>query len=191
MTAAASRPLVLIYRIDAGGRISRVNAAWTEFARDNGGEALMPERVLGRDLLQAMTDSTVRALYAQMIRQARDGRAVRFRYRCDAPDRRRIFEMEIRAVGGGEVEFVSTLRHEEPRAPVGLLQGGQARDARLLRVCSWCQQVAVGEHTWLPVEAAAELMHLLEAETFPRLTHGICDACRAKWDQADGAGPVS
>ncbi len=190
MPVGESNPLVLVYHIDASDRISRVNAAWTEFARNNGGEALLPERVLGQNLLLAITDVTERELYVRMIRRARTGRPVQFHYRCDAPDRRRTFAMEIRAVGGGEVEFVSTLRHEEPRASVALLQGDEVRDDRLLRVCSWCQQVALTENTWVPVEEAVELLHLLEAETFPRLTHGICESCRAKWEQTDRASPA-
>lgn len=181
--APATTPLVLTYRIDARDRIIQVNPAWTEFARRNQGEALLPERILGEGLLQAITDGTVRELYVQMIRRARAGVPVRFHYRCDAPDRRRTFEMEIRPRAGGEVEFVSTLEHEEPRPPVALLQAGQRRDTRLLRVCSWCQQVALPDRTWVPVEQAVKVLCLLEAETFPRLTHGICESCRAKLAQ--------
>lgn len=178
--------MVLIYRIDAGDRISHVNPAWSEFARDNQGEAVMPGKVLGKNLLLAMTDQTVRELYVQMIRRARAGAIVRFHYRCDAPDRRRTFEMQIRPLVDGEVEFASTLRHEEPREPVALLQAGQVRDDRLLRVCSWCQKVALPESTWVPVEEAVEVLQLLEADKFPRLTHGICEPCKAAWMREDG-----
>jgi hypothetical protein len=181
--------LVLTYRIDAGDRISYVNPAWTEFARANQGEAVLPEKVLGSSLLDATDDLTVRALYRTMIQHVRAGQPVRFHYRCDAPDRRRTFEMEIVPLADGEVEFVSTLLHEEPRPPVALLQKEARRDERLLRVCSWCQRVALPDNSWVPVEAAVEALHLLEAETFPRLTHGICDPCCGKLRQESGIEP--
>lgn len=179
-TSPANESLVLIYRIDAGNRITYVNPAWSEFARQNQGESVMPERVLGGNLLDAVTDATVRELYLQMIRRVRAGTPVKFRYRCDAPDRRRTFEMDIRLLASGGVEFASTLCHEESRPVVTLLQLGQRRDKRLLRVCSWCQQVALPDRTWVSVEQAVKVLYLLEAEIFPRLTHGLCESCHAK-----------
>lgn len=160
--------------------------AWIDFARGNHGEGLLPEQVLGQDLLDSVGDETVRELYIRMIRRARTGTPVRFHYRCDAPDRRRMFEMKIHMLTGGEVEFVSTLRYEDPRPLVALLDPRRLRDDRLLLVCSWCQKVALPDKTWVPVESAVESLHLLEEETFPRLTHGICESCLAKWAQESG-----
>ena len=180
---SADNPLSLVYRIDAEDRITYVNAAWCAFAQANQGEAVMPAHVLGSSLLASVDDQTVRELYAAMIKRARTGSPVRFKYRCDAPDRRRTFEMNICQLPGGEVEFVSTLLHEEVRPSVALLQAAVPRDSRLLRVCSWCQKVALPDYSWVPVETAVERLHLLEAETFPRLTHGICEPCRTAWEK--------
>ena len=176
-----SNPLALVHRIDAEDRISYVNPAWSDFARANQGEAVMPEQVLGSSLLESVKDPTVQQLYSEMIKRARAGKPVRFKYRCDAPDRRRTFEMDIRQLDNGEVEFISALRHEEVRPAVAMLQAGAPRDKRLLRVCSWCQQVALPDRTWVPVEVAVQRLGLLEAETFPGLTHSICEPCRDAW----------
>ena len=173
----ADHPLTLIYRIDAGGRINFVNAAWSEFARNNHGESVLPEHVLGHPLLDSISDGTVRELYVGMIKRARVGRPIRFRFRCDAPDRRRVFEMDIHLIDGREVEFHSTLIHEEVRPAVAVLESGRIRDERMLRVCSWCQQVAMPDGSWVPVEEAVATLHLLEGETVPRITHGICLQC--------------
>lgn len=175
--------LRLVYRIDGGDRISYVNPAWSEFARANQGEAVMPERVLGSSLLESVEDPTVQQLYNAMIKRARAGQPVQFKYRCDAPDRRRTFEMDIRQVDNDEVEFISALRKEEVRPKVAVLQAGAPRDNRLLRVCSWCQQVALPDYTWVPVEIAVQKLGLLEGESFPSLTHGICEPCRANWEK--------
>jgi hypothetical protein len=168
----------IIYRIDAANRISHVNAAWTEFARSNHGYTVLPEHVLRSNLLDSIKDLTLRELYLRLIRSVRAGRDLRFHYRCDAPDSSRTFEMHIRAVDGGEVEFASTLTHEEARPSVAVLEYGRPRDERLLKICSWCQKVEMPDKSWMPVEAAVEILHLLEAETFPQLTHGMCNPCR-------------
>jgi len=173
-------PEPLVYRIDAADRLTYVNDAWLQFARNNQGESVMPELVLGRKMWVCVSDETVRALYQQMIERARAGWPVQFTYRCDAPAKRRTFAMEIRRVRTGVVEFVSTLLHEEARPPVALLEPGRKRDERFAKICSWCQKVAMPDGTWVPVEAAVKALHLLESEQMPHLTHGICAPCEAK-----------
>lgn len=182
-----SKPFALVYRIDGQDRICYVNPAWSEFARANRGDAVMPEQVLGSKILEFVEDATLQQLYRAMMDRARAGSPVQFKYRCDAPDRRRTFEMEIRLLGNGELEFTSTLRHEEARAPVAVLQTDAPRDKRLLRVCSWCQRVALPDGTWVTVEEAVQKLGLLEAETFPKLTHGMCEPCRADWVKGTAA----
>ncbi|HEY0962155.1 MAG TPA: PAS domain-containing protein [Pseudomonadales bacterium] len=177
---------VITYRIDASNRLTQVNEAWTEFARGNHGDALLPGDVLGRNLLDAIANITVRELYVRMIQLARSGQTLRFHYRCDAPDRRRTFEMVIRPLEDGAVEFESTLTHEEPRPSLALLELGRPRDERLLQICSWCQKVEVDDGRWVPVEVAVDILRLLEANTFPQLTHGICEPCAAEWTPCNG-----
>ena len=162
-----------------------MNDAWSEFAGANHGEQVMPARIMGQDLLMSLADGTVRELYATMIRHVRTGKTVRFDYRCDAPDRRRTFAMEIRLKPDGEVEFVSTLLHETPRAPVILLKPGVPRDKeRFIRLCSWCQSVALPDGRWLPVEEAVAELHLLEAAVLPLITHSMCPACHDRMEAA-------
>lgn len=170
----------LVYRIDAANRLTWVNPAWIAFAQANDGTEVLPEKVLGQDLLASLADPTIRALYQAMIQRARGGSAVRFEYRCDAPDRRRTFVMEIQLRPGDEVEFRSTLVREELRPPVELLQVGQPRDReRFVRVCSWCQRIALSDRRWVEVEHAVAALQLFQADRLPCLTHGICESCRA------------
>jgi hypothetical protein len=176
-TAGAS----LVYRIDGANRITWVNDRWSGFARANGGEGLLPEQILGHDLTTSLADPTVRQLYATMIQQVRAGKFVRFDYRCDAPDKRRTFTMEIRRRPDGEVEFSSTLRHEEPRPAVALLKPDAPRDQeRFVRMCSWCQNVALPSGDWVPVEEAVQALNLMEADRLPRITHTMCGPCHAR-----------
>lgn len=186
-----NRPSILqslVYRVDADNRISWVNEVWSEFALANLGASVMPPGVIGRDLLDSVSDSTVREIYRAILFRVRAGAAVEFNYRCDAPDKRRIFEMRICALDHGGAEFASTLLHEEIRPTVLLLEPGHARNESFLRVCSWCQKVATPDGQWLPVEEAAAQLRLLEVEQLPAITHGICAGCYAEMKAKLGPG---
>jgi hypothetical protein len=173
-----SEKIPLIYRIDGTNRICWVNDAWREFAQANQGEAVLPERILGHDLLASLADTTARELYTTMIRQVRTGKTVRFDYRCDAPDKRRTFTMEIRPVPDEGVEFVTTLQREQPRPTIALLKPETPRDpARFIRMCSWCHSVAMPDGRWLEVETAVAELRLLEGDRLPAITHTMCAPC--------------
>ncbi len=157
-----------------------MNEQWSEFARDNQGESVLPERILGKDLLDSVSDPTVRQIYEAIIKRVRAGAVVRFSYRCDAPANRRVFDMKVHLLDESGAEFVSTLIHEEARTSVPFLEAGRVRNQSLLRVCSWCQMVAIPGGGWLPVEEAVARLQLLETVHFPGITHGICPACHAE-----------
>ena len=56
---------------------------------------------------------------------------------------------------------------------------------RVKRLPRW-EQVALPGDIWVPVEEAVATLKLLEAEAFPRLTHGICEHCRIAWEAKAG-----
>jgi hypothetical protein len=85
--------------------------------------------------------------------------------------------MTLSPLPDGGVEFSSLLRQEESRRPLGLLEPEMARDGRMIRICGWCHSVALPDGRWMPLEEAVEQLQLLEAETMPQMTHGICDSC--------------
>lgn len=178
-TAEGQPALTLIYRIDAEDRVIAVNRTWNEFAADNGGGAVMPDKVIGRPLWDFISGEGIAELYWQMVRRARAGHPVEFTYRCDAPEWRRLFRMTVQAHANGEVEFCSVLEWEEHRPKVRLLDCHQPRDERWTRVCSWCENVAISDEIWVPVEEAVDRLNLLADNTLPKLTHGMCPQCLA------------
>ncbi len=167
----------LEYRIDALDRLTAVGGDWKNFAEANSGAALLQESVIGRPLLGFIHDDTVRAVYAAVIAQARRGRPVRFRYRCDAPALRRDFEMEVTLAGDGEVEFRSTLLRETPRPSIYLFRPAQPNPTALVRMCSWCHAIADANGHWHDLETAIASMPILEEQRSVGVTHGICPPC--------------
>ena len=179
MNQHASGKQDFVYHIDEQDRLCEFNAAWSQFALANDGAAVMPDQVLGRTLWDFIEDTSVRELYRQLVHRARAGHPARFDYRCDAPMWRRRFRMSIRKMANGTVKFSSRLQWEEERPQVDMLVAGAPRGEHWVRVCGWCQNVALPDGRWVPVEAAVKRMGLMAEEEFPRLTHGICPPCHS------------
>ncbi len=75
----------IIYRVNDQDEIVFVNEEWDQFAAANAGEAVTASQVLQRRLWDFISDSTTRELYRQVLRRIRDGRSLRFTFRCDSP----------------------------------------------------------------------------------------------------------
>ena len=105
-----------VYSIDAEDRICAFDVSRPD--GEGGGEWAA---LAGRLLWDFIEDRAVIALYRQIVRRVRGGRRMRFRYRCDSPEARRLYRMEIRRTSDGPVEFVHELVHEEPRSRVDVL----------------------------------------------------------------------
>ncbi|MDX1494064.1 MAG: hypothetical protein R3253_08405 [Longimicrobiales bacterium] len=170
------------YRVDRDNVIVGVNDAWRAFASDNGAEDLVEAE--GRELLASISGDSTRLVTRHLLDRVRATRGtVEIPFRCDAPDRRRYMRLRLLPVGDGGVGFRSWLVREEARPPLAVLDIREARGDGLLRICSWCNKVAVDDG-WMELEDAAERLLLFEAPTLPDITHGMCDGCETEVMQA-------
>jgi hypothetical protein len=167
----------IVYRLNSRDEFVYLNEEWTNFAVANDAPELLPQRIMGRPLWGFLTDQTTQQLYREILDQVHAGRAMRFNFRCDAPERRRFMEMNIARRAGGEVQFQSRTVQEELRVRQELLDWRSPRTRDLLRICGWCKRVDVGEERWGEVEEAVNTFRLFERQTLPMLTHGMCDPC--------------
>jgi hypothetical protein len=140
----------VVYRVNARDELTFLNAEWGRFAAANGGDALTPERVLGRPLWGFVADLATGQLYRDLLARVRAGRPARFPFRCDSPGVRRRMEMEVLPAGGGAVEFHAHTLAEAPRPPQPLLDPAVPRTDELLRSCGWCRRIDVeaGGRRW-------------------------------------------
>lgn len=166
----------VFYRIDKDDRIVFVNDQWDRFAVGNEGNGVRSSEVLGRSLWDFIDGLTTQQIYRQIVKRSRAGNAVDYPLRCDAPDRRRLLQMGVRAAHSGAVEFTSRVVSEEPRQAVSLLDRRFPRTGDLVTVCSWCEKVRV-EGRWVDVEDAIAALGLFQQTELPALTHGMCQAC--------------
>ncbi len=166
-----------VYEVDAAHRIVSLGSGWSEFARDNLGDHLTPDRLLGRCLWDFVADRTTQELYRQIIHRALGGRTTSVPFRCDSSTERRQMEIEASLVEGYRCRFTTRIRHREPRSEVRLLNLAVPRSGDFLRACGWCKRIAVSFGSWVEVEAAVAQLRLFELPELPRLTHGICPVC--------------
>lgn len=166
----------MAYRVNDHDQIVSVNPEWDEFATSNGGHQVTADRVLNRPLWDFITDPTTQDLYRQILHQIRSGRTVRFSFRCDAPECRRLLEMTVERAADGTTEFRTRTLSEEKRPTPLLLKSEAKRSADLLRVCGWCKRVHA-DGAWVEVEEAVDRLHLFHQSRLPAMTHGICEPC--------------
>ncbi len=170
-----------IHRIDSDGRICFVNADWLAFAAENDWPVTSAQ-VLGTELLTSISDLQTRHVYGLLIeRVRRSGAPVQFRYRCDAPDCRRLLEMHMHYQPEfDQVEFRSSAISIERREPVALLDVRTTpRSSETLSVCSWCKAVQTAQ-AWMELEQAVMRLGLFAVEALPRISHGICPDCSGR-----------
>ena len=181
----------LCYELNAHDEISSVNEEWLRFALANDGEPLRASQILGRPLWHFIGDQETQHIYRLLHRRVRaDGAPVRLCFRCDAPDRRRLLELEISAGPERRLIYrVRTLREQE-RQPVPLLEPHRPRSEHFVTICAWCERVAVPPHGWLAIEAAIAVLPQLAEPRPPQLTHGVCEVCAQALHNALGEDRV-
>lgn len=175
--------LSILYRINSRDEFIFVNQEWEIFAHENDAPFLSPENILGKSLWNFITDATTEQIYREMVRKAREGEFIPFRFRCDSPGLRRLLEMNISASRKGNVEFETRTILVEERPVQMILKDDNSRTEDILRICGWCKKIVVSDEVWEEVEEAVTALGLFEQEKLPQLTHGICDGCYKKMSQ--------
>ena len=170
---------VVEYRIDAYDRVVDVGESWADFASDNDGLDLAknpPDQTLWTYFDREETRDIWRLLVAHVRKSQK---AAQVPLRCDAPGTRRWTEMTLTPESDGGVHFRSVVVFEESRPTVPLLDLHEDRDegSEPVLVCSWC---GLGQHGsgWCEIEELVRDTRLLERESLPPVSFGICASCQ-------------
>ena len=176
---------VIQYRVDAADRFVAVNPAWVAEAEADDRRELLPPGILGRSLWDAIGDPTAQHLYTALLERVRAGAGpVSLVFRCDTPVQRRLLRLRISSSARRGIDFEARFLAVRERPPVALLDRAAPRSGALIRICAWCKRVPMPDGRWVEVEEAMDRLDLLDAPALPRLTHGICPACKATLDAA-------
>lgn len=180
MSSVSESSQRLTYLVDRRNLLADVGPGWNRFAHANEAPDLTRDRVLGRDLFSYITDDVTRRSWTALMDGVRRGEeAIEVLFRCDAPTRRRFMRMRLSAEPDGAVRFDSETLIEEVRPSIWILESAAPRHDDEVRVCSWCNRLEI-EGEWFEVEDAVERLESFGVVDQPRLTHGCCEACRAR-----------
>ena len=171
------------YEIDEAGDLVVVDDRWCRFARENGAPEYADRAALyGRRLLSFISEPTTRLIYSALIaRVAATGEPVSVSLRCDAPAFRRWLELEMTPRVDGGVCFTSRQTRGEPREAPFHVDAAEPRAAAMIRMCSWCNDIAT-PRGWLRAEEAVVGLELFAGRSVRSITHGICPACISRFD---------
>jgi len=168
------------YRVDRSDRLSAVDDAWLDFARDNQAAELTREHVLGEPLWQFISGHETRQIYQLLLERIRAGGGpISVPFRCDSPDRFRFMQLDLRAGERGSVEFTGILERDLARHHTAILERLRTNARYTFPICSFCRRIfAFGE--WLELEQAVARLRLLESEDPPGIEEDVCTSCQEK-----------
>jgi hypothetical protein len=164
------------YRLDAEDRIVGVGGAWDAFARENGGDALAGDVLVGTRVYDHVVGHFTRRFLKDFLARARAaGGATRQSYRCDSPQAKRLMEMSAEACEAGTLCVSHKVIDERPLPfPVPMEDVTRRGVTGVLR-CSNCNRVrgrGDSEKDWREPELAPKSGGPM------RVIHTVCADCR-------------
>lgn len=151
-TPGSQPPDVTVYYLDERDVIVDVNAAWNDFALQNGG-ILLADEVIGEKLLRFVTGEPTRMYINTVLESARTlGRRAVRPYRCDSPGLKRFMEMSVVPEAGKRLRLEHRCVRVEQRDPPVAFEYRPGRTA--VRCCSICNRI---EHRGQWAEAAQQI----------------------------------
>lgn len=171
----------LSYTVDGEGTIVAVGGSWDDFARRNGGEAILSTRIIGKKLDQFIHGDETLMFMRTMIMSARVlDTAIQRPYRCDSPALKRYMEMTLQPHADGVVEVIHRELRSEPVAhPVRMMAVPCGNGSRFVKRCSVCNRLRIQE-VWSEVDEAVADGRLLPQDLHAlKVFYGVCPQCLA------------
>lgn len=154
------------YQLDANDTIIATDPGWDCFARANGGQGAVAERVVGRSLWEFISSAdTIGALKLAFHNARRTEIPWGMRYRCDSARQDRLFQLTAIPLAEQALMVRHALIRSSPRIRAA---SAPAQTAETLLLCSHCLTA-----NGVPVLAP---LPVLEAPAMPGRT---CRMCRA------------
>ena len=168
------------YELDAEDRVADVGPGWDEFAHENTSPNAVRDVVVGRPFYSFVAGSQTRSLLEMIFERTRErSEPIEMTFRCDAPRVRRFMSFTSETTPDGGIRVHTRLLGAGERDALGFLRGPGVGSQEPVRVCSWCNRIAVESGRWLEAETGAERLGLLLRREVPPITHGICPGCKS------------
>lgn len=162
------------YGLWPDGRLAYFNPAWILKAQQNGGERVLCEWSLGRNVRDAIPP-VLRGFYDGLWERALSGgRVEELDYECSTPFRHRTYRMRVEPIRGRGLLVRNELRVEEPQhaVPSRSLLATYVAETGFVTMCANCRRTRRADHDgpwdWVPD---------LVARPPECVSHGLCAPC--------------
>ena len=171
----------LRYSIGSDDIIDWVSEGWTRFAAQNDAPALSADAVIGKPIWQFISDIETREIYRLLLTRVRFARVpIDFEFRCDAPTAKRFMRMVI-TPDQQRLVLTTELVRLEPTVENPLLRRTNRLSHDLVKVCSWCKKLWIGDDQWEEAEIALDILGPFGRDAMPIVSHGMCEPCKTSF----------
>lgn len=109
-----SSPETYDYSIDGADTLIYVSESWLSFARDNEGNELTRENVVGRSIWEFIYGAETQQVYKTLFQWVREhGATIKVPFRCDAPNRLRWMELQLSGFSQGGIHLKGVMLREQ------------------------------------------------------------------------------
>ncbi|MCW8916954.1 MAG: hypothetical protein OQK24_14015 [Magnetovibrio sp.] len=164
----------VIFTIDADNMITSTDGGWCEFAVNNQGEHL--SEAAGDSLWDHIQDLGTKFFYYGLINEIRNKqtRNTSFLYRCDGPDRQRLYRMIIELLPNDVLRFTSLLEgsRENTHAAYDIYMSSEHQ----IKICQSCFKLFVDD-MWVDVSEALTAFEIMKENLYFKFKPSKC-TCR-------------
>lgn len=168
------------YLIDERNLILSVNQHWDQFARQNQGEQVLSDLVIGQPLFHYISGDPTRMYVRVLFDYVRRLQKTVIRdYRCDSDTEKRYMQMIIHPREASQLLLEHRLLATEKLDPPLRFAAGTECAAHVRWRCSTCNSVEVNGH-WMEPDKAYQYGFLNRYTS--RVAYRICPECQYKKD---------
>jgi len=157
------------YTLDKNNTLIDIDGPWDQFAEQNNGENARAEQVLGRSIWEFIegfeTLCYLNAIFSAVRKKQRPFHSL---YRCDSPEEKRIFEMQVLPLHGTQITVIHRL--QETRLFKDIDNVADLSKLKSEKRCSICARFEVGGAWIVPLARPPE-------QFFPK-SYTVCPDCR-------------
>ena len=169
---------MITYRLDSENRLVDVGGDWEQFARDNDGDGLSRDYVVGRPLFAFIEGPSIVQMYRAIFNKVRQTqKIIAFDFRCDAPVCRRRIRLQVAPGTDDSVELTAAIVESTVREPVPLFDKKVPRSQEKICICCICSDVQSEGRRWVGIEEETTRLKLMESDAIPQLSYGYCPRC--------------
>ncbi|WP_045836376.1 hypothetical protein [Hyphomicrobium sp. 99] len=168
----------MTYTLDANDLITHIQLG----EGDEWLAEIQPEKVMGSNLFSHITGLSSAAFVRAVLDGARRGHPISVPYRCDTPDRRRSWKMEVSPIADGGLVITHRLLEDVPFRSQWTFRMASESFLNAIPRCSVCNRVFMNT-AWEDLDEK----HTVENETAGRariidVVYEICSNCdRLTW----------